>query len=239
MKKFEKLLFIYSIAAVTAILITFGLYSPMPQNLISGLLLLPILLYFWLRMTNPQEVKVPRWSGRLLIIVVVLCALGVYAGFLSRLINKEPVDGRIDELRKEAQEKIDKLQADVDEYKQKEEDYRNLNDELAGIRDEISRLSAEGKLTLGASQSGSLADFLKNTAEPTPASDGYVSIKHSLIKELDVLDKPNFSAKKVGLMSYGTSYPYSEISVGWYKIKLSGNISGWVNERDVTVADNP
>ena len=237
MKRFEKILFAYSIVAVTAVLITFGLYSPSPQNLISSLLLAPIALYFWLKITSPQEVNVSKWSLRLVAIVAILTALGVYGSFLSRFLGNSGSEA-LELAKAESQEKIASLEEEIKILREEKEGNQALQDELAEIKDELARLSAEGKLTLGTSQS-SLSDILSNIEEGNELTSGYVSIKSSLIKELDVLEEPDFAAKRVGTIVYGETYPFSEKSGSWFKISLPDEISGWVHERDVTIATSP
>lgn len=241
MKGFEKLLFFYSIIAVTAVMITYGVFSPMPQNLIASVILLPIGLYFWLRFTSPGNTTVNLWSFRLLIVVVAVSALGIYAGFFSRMLNKPKDETEVEKIRSESQAKIDELEAQVAKLEDQVEDDAALADELSQIKDELTRLSAEGKLSLN-SQSESLADILGNLDEnennPTPTEQGYVSIKNSFIKELDVLSKPEFSSSRIGTIKYGTVYPYSQYQDNWYKITLANGKEGWVHERDVTVSSD-
>jgi hypothetical protein len=83
MKSFEKFLFFYSIVAITVIFFTSAIFNRSPQNIISGLATLPLVLYFWLRLTSASSTTVSRWSLRFLVIIVVLCVLGIFTYFLS------------------------------------------------------------------------------------------------------------------------------------------------------------
>lgn len=64
-------------------LIAYGIFSPAPLNLVSGILMFPILLYFWIKLTSPEHVGPALWSFRLLVCIIILSILGIGAYFLA------------------------------------------------------------------------------------------------------------------------------------------------------------
>lgn len=83
MKSFEKLLFVYSIVAVTVIFICFGIFEPKPINLITSTLLIPIVFYFWVKLTGPEKSSPEIWSIRFLIVIIILCLMGIGTYYLK------------------------------------------------------------------------------------------------------------------------------------------------------------
>jgi len=85
MKGFEKFLFVYSIIATTALFITFGVFSPKPLNLISLLFIVPIIFYFWIRLTSPESTGAGIWSLRFIISIIILSGLGIFGYYLAQI----------------------------------------------------------------------------------------------------------------------------------------------------------
>lgn len=83
MRKFEKFLFFYSITAATVLFISFGLFEPKPLNLISGILILPMIFYFWVKLTNPEKVSPEIWSLRFLAVIIIVSMLGIFGYYLA------------------------------------------------------------------------------------------------------------------------------------------------------------
>jgi hypothetical protein len=237
MKKLEKILFVYSIVAITFVFITSGIFTPSPQSLISSMLLFPILAFFWIRVTNPQEVNVAKWSLRLVIVVILISALGIYGSFLSQLITGKDQGGGTEITNEEASKKIEELEAEIEQLRQQELTSKELAEKLAEIKDELTRLNTEGKLALGTSSEDSdLAKLLADLEENEQKSSvGYVTMRDQKISEIDVLYEPQFSSYRVGTIKFGETYPYSEVDRNWYKIKLPDETFGWVHDRDVRV----
>lgn len=238
MKKFEKILFGYSIIAVTLIFITSGLFAPSPQNLISAALLLPILAFFWLRVTNPQSVTVAKWSARLLIVIGLLSSMSIYAFILGGTITGGG-QKQADLVAQEYQGKVSQLEEEIEKLNQEAKTSEELAEELSDIKDELKALNLEGKLILGTqNQSSQLGDLLKELEENEDKIPlGNVSLSSDLVKEVSAYDEPNFSAVTVGTINYGVSYPYFEVNGSWYQIRLADETLGWVHERDVDVAE--
>jgi hypothetical protein len=90
MKSFERFLFFYSIVAITALFISFGIFSPKPLNLISLVLIIPVIFYFWVRLTSPEATSAEKWSVRFVTVIVILSGLGVFAYRLEQTITHKP-----------------------------------------------------------------------------------------------------------------------------------------------------
>lgn len=92
MKVLEKFLFAYSIIAITALFISFGVFSPKPLNLISIVLITPSIFYFWIRLTSPESTTAEKWSFRFLTAITILCGLGIFGYRLIQTIVPKNVD---------------------------------------------------------------------------------------------------------------------------------------------------
>jgi hypothetical protein len=97
MRGLEKFFFIYSIIAITALFITFGVFSPKPLNLISILFILPVIFYFWIRLTSPETTGAGTWSLRFIITIVILSGLGIFAYYLKQIPTPQPQEVAINE----------------------------------------------------------------------------------------------------------------------------------------------
>ncbi|OGY24615.1 MAG: hypothetical protein A2172_03865 [Candidatus Woykebacteria bacterium RBG_13_40_15] len=85
MRGLEKFLFVYSIIAITALFITFGIFSPKPLNLVSLLLIAPSIFYFWIRLTSPESTGAVKWSLRFIITIVILSGLAIFGYYLRQI----------------------------------------------------------------------------------------------------------------------------------------------------------
>src|SRR5260221_11567215 len=90
MQKWEKIFFFYSLTGITIFIISFGIFLPRPINLVTGILMLPIVLYFWIRVTNPEKTNPTYWSYRFIFILFALIFLGIGAYYLA-LRNPAPI----------------------------------------------------------------------------------------------------------------------------------------------------
>jgi len=233
MKNSEKILFIYSIVAITAVFISSAIFNPSPQNLVSSVILLPLLGFFWLRITNPGKTSLPKWSLRVLITIVVISSLGVYATFLSKLPYGQVEQEETQE--SEAVKKMEELKAEIESLKEVQSS-QEVADELASIKAELTRISLGGSSNLGTAEDDDLANILMVTETPS-VTVGYVTIRSSLIKTVDVYEEDNFDSEKIDKIRYGTNYPFFESVGNWYMIKLEDDSFGWVHERDVKETD--
>lgn len=134
MKGFEKFLFFYSIIAITAIFFTSAFFLRTPQNVISGFLTLPLVIYFWLRLTSADTVNVSRWSLRFLTIIIVLSSLGIFTYFLSQqsasTTNKR--DAELNQKLTDLSEKIASLSGQQTD--------KQISSELTKIQDDLTNI---------------------------------------------------------------------------------------------------
>lgn len=238
MKKSEKLLFFYSIIAVTVVFLASAFFSPTPLNLILGITLVPIVFYFWIRMTSPADVDVSMWSIRLVVAVVGLCALGVLTYYLSiqgssSFANKQSENQDITEKIEGLSEKIESLGGD-DAASDK------ILKEMTIIREELARLK-RGESTLGTSdKDNDLSEILLEYEEDSVVNKplGYIAVIDSADTFINTHTEPNNSSKVAGQIVHDQDYPYYEVQGGWYQIKLSEDSRAWVNAVDVKLVNN-
>ena len=185
--------------------------SPGPLNLISATALLPIVLYFWIRLTSPQAVNVEKWSFRFLVALAVLSSLGIYGYHLAR--SSGPGSAEI------------VLRNQLAETQRKNE---QLTKDLSGFSPSPGP-TAMASGTPGVSGE-SIADLLSE--EPSPGSVHRITAK-SGVASIDVYQTAAASSKKIGSLESGINYPYLEKSGGWYKVIVTSAVTGWVNSAQV------
>lgn len=205
MRKFEKFLFFYSIAAITALSIAFGVFSPNPLNLISGILLTPLVLYFWLRLTSPQGIEADVWSVRFIIALILLSGIGIYGFYLSKYIEPSK------------EESV--LKAQLAEALRKNE--------------ELAQKTPKPTPTMEAKVEGeSVADLIFETPKASVGSSR-IALKSNLASAFVYKDK-DAGSMKVGSIVKEITYPFIEKSGGWYKIVADAKTTGWVSASDVS-----
>jgi len=217
MKSFEKFLFYYSIVAITAIFFTTAIFSPTPQNIISAVLLLPLTVYFWLKLTNPESVNISKWSVRFLLIIVILSSFGIFTYFL-----------KVKSVSQKAEIAQNSPTLSLSDISQR---LSSLNEnELSIIRAELDKLKKPDTQTKKATDEASLSDLL---LEADKDYAGKIKTKDGLTVPVEVLKEPLFSSDKVGLMEKDIPYPYLVKENNWYKVRLENNLEGWVNQSSV------
>ncbi len=207
MHKLEKFLFFYSIVAVTVFFISFGLFSPQPLNFISGVLLLPMLFYFWIKLTNPSGTNFERWSVRFIISLAVLSFLGIYGYKLAAQLDPSRYNSTLKSQLSEALRKNEELVQKLNATNKTPEPLETPDPEGETVADIII-----GKVV----EEGGTRITLKQGVE-----SGYI-----------YLDK-NPNSQKLDTIIKGVNYPFIEKAEGWYKVAVSENKSGWVNSKDV------
>lgn len=210
MKRFEKILFFYSIIAVTVLLVSFGILEPRPINLISTVLLIPPVFYFWIRLTSPEATSPEKWSLRFLISLAALCLFGIYAFNLLKVGSKETQIVKNDLLNVQ---------------KQNEE----LKSQLASLSSELQ--TAKDATRSSAKNDGeSITDIIYGT--PTPITLQQITGKAG-VKTIDVYKDPSITSKKVSTLDGTAKYLYVGKNGSWYNLILTDSLSGWVSANSV------
>jgi hypothetical protein len=158
----------------------------------------------------------------------LVTALGIFGYSLSQ---KQVVDEKAKQtlaIESQTLEKLEELKNQLELLSESGATSEEIADDVARIKDELSQLK-DNQDNLGGINPNLLGaiDSLGETVI------GYITISKSTTKELDVLDGPDFSAKSVGKIVYGTNYEYFQKESTWYQITLAEGIEGWVNARSV------
>jgi hypothetical protein len=207
-RKFEKFLFFYSILAVTVIAVSLGVFEPKPVNLITCLVLVPMIFYFWIRLTSPEAVSAEKWSLRFLLALFILSILGVIGVYIARLPNRGP----------ENSTQIAKLTAEKAELE------RRLA--ILSNQPENSPASTSAKSVKGES----IADLIN----PLPTSNPIIQITGKPgVKTISVRESPISASKIIAEMDGLLKYSYLDQQNNWYKIPLSASAAGWVSGSQV------
>lgn len=216
MKGFEKFLFFYSIIAITAIFFTSAFFLRTPQNVISGFLTLPLVIYFWLRLTSADTVNVSRWSLRFLTIIIVLTALGTFTYFLSAqstiLTNKKDIE--LNQKLSDLSEKIASLSALQTD--------KQITTELSNIQNDLSNIKGNQPSPSDTSMADLFIQLDNNYA-------GKIQLKDNVIDPVDVYEKASLSSSKVGTLIKGFSYPFLTKENNWYKVVYEKDKTGFIN----------
>lgn len=207
MRKLERFLFGYSIVATTIFLITYGISSPKPLNIVSGILFLPLTLYFWLRLTNPEGTSSEKWSIRFVTVIVILSVLGIYA---HQLINRyEPT----------ANETI--LKSQLAEALKKNEELLKLT----------KTPSVSPTPSVSENPKETVADILLDQ-QAVETGGTRVALKTEVSTAFIYLEKSTES-KKLGTLIPDVTYPFLEKDNLWYKVVATSEATGWVRKSDV------
>lgn len=191
-----------------------GATSPSPLNLISGMLLLPVVFYFWIKLTSPQVVDADKWSIRFLLILGILSALGVFGFYLARSIENSPVETSLKNQLVEMQKKNEELSQKLEKY--------ITPTQTPASKEKVKGVDIEGE---------SIADLLiESSPDPTGAQK---IISKTGIKQVDVYQSPNTTSKKIGNLELNLNYPYLESVDGWYKVAVTSSTVGWVSNTQV------
>lgn len=230
MKRYEKIIFIYSIIAITGFFMTSALLSPSPLNLISGILILPIFFYFWLKFTNAEKVTLNLWSIRLLIVIILISALSIYAYFLSQLQIKKLNNNCEAHITSKNQELAER----TSDFESCQKDKEILNKEIDSLKNNLTRFELEQALKGINISSESLSDVLATTDEEVV---GKIKVNPENPNSVYVYQEPIASSSKVGELNKDSEYGYVLMQENWYKIILDNLLSGWVQGSDIFIVD--
>ena len=84
MKKYNSIIFYYSVFIVTVVLIGSVFFLPRPFNIIQPIAFAPMFIFFWLKITSPEDATESSWSVRLILILFVLSSLGILGYYLAK-----------------------------------------------------------------------------------------------------------------------------------------------------------
>jgi hypothetical protein len=224
MKGFEKFLFFYSIIAVTALGIGSLFFSPRPENFIGLIGLLPVIAYFWLRLTSPSEVSSSKWSLRLVLVIFVLSTLGVYGFSLFRRMDEELKLKKEALIQTQTLARLEDLKAELQVLSQKSSSGEAIASDVARIKEELTALKE--KDTLNSNLLGAY-----ETLEDIPI--GKITIASSKVTQLNVYQDKNSTSKVLWKIDYGENYQYFQKEGSWYLIEIPDGNKGWVSASDV------
>lgn len=205
MAKFEKFLFFYSIVALTVFFVSFGIFSPKPINFVSGILMFPVIFYFWIRLTNPAGTSAEIWSLRFVSAIAVIALVGVAAYYLNlkgaSLFPQRPAN-------------ISKEQTQTDG--------KTVSSEKA-----IPQTPAAAT---GSANGPSISDLLL----PSPSSFPDLKVAVNGLSSANAYQDQDKNSKVIGELVSGVNYPYTDFNGKWYKVYLNDTTYGWVSADDVS-----
>ena len=163
MGKLKKILAIYSIIASTVLVIG----SPFFLSRLAGLFLLviisPICIFLWLKVSGPEEVNAAKWSLRLLLIIIILAGLAVFSYFLS---VRKPSCQLPQDKTSDTAVKLEELTTKINQLKDSEATNEQITQELVKIKEELTKMRILNQL--GNPDIESVSDMLSATPSPTP-----------------------------------------------------------------------
>jgi hypothetical protein len=216
MRKFEKFLFFYGIVVITVLFVSFGVFSPKPLNLISLILVIPIVFYFWIRLTSPESISAEKWSFRFLIALVIVISMLTFGYYLA-------VRGMSD-LQKTNESKT--LQSKLATAEALNE---SLSESIASLSAELTKTKVGGSTSTNTDRT-TATDLIFGSPSPVPLQE---FTGRAGVKLINVYDSPNLLAKKITTLDGTQTYLYLEKENNWYKVVLSGSNVGWVSGSQV------
>lgn len=216
MKKFEKFLFFYSIIAITTLFVSFGVFSPKPLNLVSMILIVPIVFYFWIKLTTPEAVSADKWSIRFLTVLTLVSSLTIFGYYLA-------VRGIGDMQKADQSRALEGKLADAEDLN------KNLSATIASISAELTKV--KGANSFKTNVDGlSVGDLILDRPNPITTQE---FTGRAGVKLIIVYDSPTASAKNIATLDGTQTYLYLEKQNDWYKVVLSGSNVGWVSASQV------
>jgi hypothetical protein len=224
MRGLEKFLFFWGIVVVTVGGIGALFFSPRPENFVILALLLPVIAYFWLRLTSPAEVSASKWSLRLILVIFVLVSLGIFAFSLNKkaALDREAAQKAL--VGAETLKRLEEVKNELAKLTSAGISDEEIASDVARIKEELSQLRESEALN------PNLLGALESLDE---IAIGEVTIIKSSVGQLDVLASADFGSASVGKITFGQNYEYFQKEESWYLIKLPNGVKGWVNAKDV------
>ena len=163
MGKLKRILAIYSIIASTALIIGSPFFLSRSAGLFLLVLISPICIFLWLKISGPEEVNAAKWSLRLLLIIIILTGLVTFAYFLS--VRKPACQSSADKTSDTAV-KLEELTVKINQLKESEATNEQITQELVKIKEELAKIRRLNQLQNPDIES--VSDMLSATASPTP-----------------------------------------------------------------------
>lgn len=163
MGKLKKILAVYSIIATTALIIGSPFFLSRSAGIFLLILISPICIFLWLKVSGPEEVNATKWSVRLLLIITILTGLATFAYFLS---VRKPVCQSSADKTADTAVKLEELTVKINQLKESEATNEQMTQELNKIKEELTKIRI---LNQSANPDiESVSDMLSATASPTP-----------------------------------------------------------------------
>jgi len=225
MKKIHPFLFYYCVIITTILFIVTIFFMPKLQNFVLLLLFLPVTLYFWLSISNPSEVSAAKWSARLLFIVFIFSALGVFAHSLAlqSFTRKEATKKSL-----ETTQVIEGLKSEIEKLHTPEDSSEDILQRLDKIKEELADISSQQKIEQTLGLTIDEPDQISLSVDREIDSPlGFVTIKDRA-QPTAVYEEASSSSKIVGDFEYNKKYPFFKNEDDWFQILLPNDVEGWV-----------
>lgn len=221
MAKFEKILAIYCVVAITVLVIGSVSFLPRPQNYLMLALFIPVGIYFWLRLTAPNEVSTSKWSLRLLLVLFALILAGIFGFWLAtKQTNNNPI-----------------VPSQTDDKQTLADPNTSLTGELTKIKKDLAEIKTALKIQ-NLTSSTDQTDIAGVLGDETKVAVGTLA-QRTGISGVHVYRDPTTNAPTVGTLTSGENYSFYKKENGWYQIALTNNLEGWVNSQSVTETTTP
>lgn len=217
---FKYLIAFYSLVITIVLFVGSIFFLPRPQAYATGVLFLPVVIFLWVRATNPEKVDSTKWSSRFVIAVFITGVLGVLAFWLAHLSMSKALLNKADALNSgqdtglsassSSQEILDKL------------------DDISARLDKLETPQTNDKTTLGTNDSPDTSTSLlqeKTTSLGDPI--GEVTIKDAKYATISIYESKAITSKVVGQVKYGETLTYYASEGEWYHVELPDGTAGW------------
>lgn len=225
MKGYYALLFYYSGALTTLLILELIFSFPPPQSIILLLLFLPVPLFFAFKLKT-EAISMRLSSASLTVVIIIVAGFLVHStvkNLYSPVQNSLKLEQEIsDELKKIKEE----LKASSDDMKEQD---KAVLEELGALKEDILSFKKEFRgrdNILGFATT--LPDLSSENSSISPA--GFIRIKDNAWQSVDVFEEKN-SSKVIGKAFYGKTYPYFLKEDNYYYVELSESTNGWIGSR--------
>ena len=234
MKQSNNFVFYYAVAITSILLIGSIFFFPTPFNIIQPIILTPMFLFFWLKITSPEEATEASWSGRLVLVIISLTGLGILGYYLASQTpeQKEDVAGV----------QIEDPSASVSA------ELAELREELADLKDLKEQIENTEEAETEEEQQGQLLDLLNSLGTPEPEEStveddtettstqrvlvGYVKVSGA--QAVDIFEDKLDTAKITGVALPNARMPFYQSAGNWYEVEYEEGLFGWVKANQVT-----